>query len=219
MGNDRVRKYALGRADASLGVVGLSVGYGVTEFLGKNTGEVRTVDACAAVCGVGRDERRRLVTQTSGTIGRGRYGEELCLPDGLPGSLVVGEEEYFVPFDRTAHGSTKLVLNINSAGWGIVVSGIQVGVAQKFEDVAVKAVGPGLGDDIDLAAAIVAIFCVEVIGNDAKLGDRVEVGNQCGAVVNAFLRISAVDHKPICAGSTAVDGLSPIGKVAGYASL
>ena len=49
-------------------VVCLSVGYGIPEFLGKNTCKVRAVDSCAAVCRGGREERRRLVTQTSCAI-------------------------------------------------------------------------------------------------------------------------------------------------------
>ena len=141
------------------------------------------------------------------------------MPDGLPGSLVVDKKENLVFLYRATKCSAKLVLNVNAASWGIVVPGIQVSVAQKVEGVAVKTVGSGLGDDIDLAAAVVAIFGIEVIGNNAKFGDRVQIWNERGAIVNAFLRVSSIDHEPICTRSTAVDGLSSVGKVARYSSL
>ena len=137
----------------------------------------------------------------------------------MSGSLVVAKKENFVFLYWATHCSAKLVLNVDAAGWGIVVPCIQAGVAQKLEDVAVKAVGSGLGDDVDLTAAVVAVFCIEVIGNNAKLSDRVKVWNQRGAVVHAFLRISSIDHESIGARSAAVDGLSSVGKIAGYSGL
>ena len=76
-----------------------------------------------------------------------------------------------------------------------------------------KAVGPGLGDHVNLSTAVVTVFRIEVVGDDAEFGDGIQVGNQRGAVVNAFLRIAAIHHETIGARSAAVDGLRSVREI------
>ncbi len=116
---------------------------------------------------------------------------------GLARALIVGEEEDLVVANRPAEGSAKLVLAEGAARGREVVAGIEIGVAQEVEGAAVKAVGAGLGDDADLAAAELAILGVEVAGDDAELGDGVEVGDDGGAGVDVFFDVAAVDAEEV----------------------
>ncbi len=69
-----------------------------------------------------------------------------------------------------------------------------------------KGIGPGLGDHADLAAAELAVFGVEVAGEDAELGDGIEVGNDGRAHVDVFLDVAAVEHETVGEFALAVDG-------------
>ncbi len=93
-------------------------------------------------------------------------------------ALVVRKKEDFVALDRTANCAAKLVLVVRAAlSTGKIIRSVKIGVAQKFEDISVKLVRPGLRDHIDLAAAIIAVFGVEVVRNNPKFADRIQVRN------------------------------------------
>ena len=81
-----------------------------------------------------------------------------------------------------------------------------MGVAQKLEDIAVKIVTPGFGDDVDLSAAVLAVFGVEIIGENAELRDGIEIRNDGGAHVDVFFDVAAVDHEAVGEFTLAVDG-------------
>jgi len=64
----------------------------------------------------------------------------------------------------------------------------------------------GFGHYVDLAATVIAILRVEVVGNNAKLGNRINIRNQGGAILQLFFRVGAVDHKAVRVGASAIDG-------------
>jgi hypothetical protein len=107
-----------------------------------------------------------------------------------------------------ADGAAKLIL-LEGSPLAIVkvVSRVKVGIAQKLEDVAMELVRAALGDHIDLAAGKVAILGVEVAGQDTKLRERVEVGNDCCSAEAVLFDRKAVEQKAIGRFAHAVDGL------------
>ena len=70
-----------------------------------------------------------------------------------------------------------------------------------------KVVGARLGDYVDLPAAVIAIFGIEVVGDNAKFRNRVEIGNDGSAVILPLFDICAVDHETIGRLALAIHGL------------
>ncbi len=68
-----------------------------------------------------------------------------------------------------------------------------------------KVVGAGFGDDIDLAAAELAVLGVEVIREDAELGDGIEIGNDCRAHVDVFFDVASIHDETVGEFPLAVD--------------
>ena len=99
-----------------------------------------------------------------------------------------------------------MILVKGAAGGRKVIACIQIRVAQKLEDIAVKCVAARLGDDIDLAAAILAIFGIEIIGENSELGDGVQIGNDRSAHVDVFFDVAAIHHKAVGEFALAVNG-------------
>ncbi len=99
------------------------------------------------------------------------------------------------------------------------VAGIKVGVAQKFKSAAVKAVSAGFGSDVDLTAAVVAIFRVKIIGDDAKFRDGIQIGQNAGTIVPAFLHVRAVYHESVGAFALSVYGLIAGILIAGWGAI
>ena len=79
-------------------------------------------------------------------------------------------------------------------------------VAQEFEDIAVECIGTGLGNYADLASAELAVFRVEVTGENAELGDGIQVGNDRRAHVDVFFDVAAIQHEAVGELPLAVDG-------------
>src|SRR3984893_1639635 len=66
-----------------------------------------------------------------------------------------------------------------------------------------------LGHNIDQSAAVVAVFGVGIGGQDAKLGDGIEVRNDSCLLADAFLYTSSIQRKPIGIFALAVDRKLP----------
>ncbi len=120
--------------------------------------------------------------------------------------MIVGIEENPVSRDGAAERAAELILVKGSARGRKVIARIEIRVAQKFKDIAVEHVAAGLGDDVDLAATVFAIFGVEIVGENPELGDGVEIGNNSGAHVDVFLHVTAIHHEAVGEFSLAVDG-------------
>lgn len=91
---------------------------------------------------------------------------------------------------------------------GQPVFDVQVGVAKKFEGVAVPIIGTGFGYHIDLAAGIVAVFGVEVIGDDSEFGDGIEIRNGPGTRKTSLLHENSVQKETVRSFAHAIDGVS-----------
>ena len=77
------------------------------------------------------------------------------------------------------------------------IGGIQVGVAEELESTAMILVRAGLGNHIDLAAAVITVFRVEVVGQYPELGDRIKVGNGSRSREARFLHRHPVRLNPL----------------------
>ena len=62
-----------------------------------------------------------------------------------------------------------------------------------------------LGNDVNQSTAVVSVFRVRVAGQDAKLGNRIEIRNDSRLLTDAFLHIGAVEGKPVGILALAVD--------------
>ena len=87
-------------------------------------------------------------------------------------SLIIGKEEDFVALDGPAECAAELILVIGAALSRVeIIRGIEIGIAQEFEKVAVILVRAGFGDHVDKSAAVVAVFGVEIVGEYAKFSE------------------------------------------------
>ena len=109
--------------------------------------------------------------------------------------------------DRSADRAAELVLPVEAALRRKEIARVESGVTQKLEAAAMQLVGAGLGDHIDDAAAVVAVLGVEVVGQDAELGDRIEIGHDGSAAVHQLLHVAAVDHEAVGVFALAADRL------------
>ncbi len=139
-----------------------------------------------------RSERRNRDLAGIDSLGRSR-------------SLIIGEKENLVLPDRAADGSPELVLVKRAARGRKIVAGIEIRVAQEFEDIAVECVGAGLRDHVDLASAELAVFRVEVAGENPELGDGIQVGNDRRAHVDVLFDVASIQHKAVGEFPLAVD--------------
>ena len=111
--------------------------------------------------------------------------------------MIITEEENLVLANGSAEGGAELVLVECAARVRKIISRIEIRVAKKLENVAVKSVRPGLGYHIDLAAAKFSVLGVEIIRENAEFGDGIEVRNNRGAHVDVFFDIAAVDDETV----------------------
>ena len=82
-----------------------------------------------------------------------------------------------------------------------------------------KLIGSRFSDDTDLAAAEVSIFGVEIVGDDAKFGDGVEIQNNGRSVVDTFLGVCSIHHETVRTHPAPIYRLSSVGLIAGYRRL
>jgi hypothetical protein len=134
----------------------------------------------------------------------GNAGAGACaLPDA---AVFVGEEEeQFVALDGAAEGAAEVVVAVFAAG-GEEVAGVEFIVAEEFEEGAVKVVGAGFGDDVDLGAAVAAVVGGVGVAFDADFGDGVEVDHGEVVAVEGVDVAAAVEGPIVGAGLTAAEG-------------
>src|SRR3979411_1113255 len=121
-----MRKYTIPRSCAPTRVIGLTSGYGVTEFAGKSVGKVSAIHCSGQGAGI------------IGKVARpfGRRGDEdatRIYANRLPGALVINEEEELVAHDRPAQNATELVLVEHATDRRKVVPGIEPVITQELE--------------------------------------------------------------------------------------
>ncbi len=99
-----------------------------------------------------------------------------------------------------------MILLKGSPGWIEIITGVEQGVPEELESIAVKGVAAGLGDDANHPAVVVAVFGVEIVGEDAQLLDGIEVGNDRGSAVHMLLHVDGIHHEAVSGFALAVDG-------------
>ena len=192
-------------------VIGLSLVDRVAKLLRKLAREVcpahrRGHGNLRAVCAgrrttriwFSRCERSSLVGEVAGQVLRRRHGDQSAVHTlGQPRALIVAEEEEFVSHHRAGKCPAKLVLDKRAAVRREKVAGIQIRIAKEFEYVTVILVGAGLGNHADLSAARVAILRIHVAGQNAELGDRIQVWDHGRAHGERLLHLGAVHRESI----------------------
>ena len=196
--NDGVGEDTLRDADAARRVVRLARRDRVAESLGQNVRPIRAVDAASQLIGDIR-EVARLLGQ--------RWHREVSRLDALRGPcrLKIAEEEQLSFLQRTADGPARLVLRERRPFRREVVAGVERSVAEELERVASKGVAARFGDNVDDATVVVAVFRIEVVGEQPKLLDRVEIGHDTSAAVHPFLHVAAVHVEAVGALALATD--------------
>ena len=77
-------------------------------------------------------------------------------------------------------GAAELVAFQAVVSGGEVVAGVDIAVAQEFEQVAMQSIGAGLGDDVDQASGMVAVARRQGTGLDAEFLERVRERDRAG---------------------------------------
>src|SRR5215469_18175362 len=167
-------------------VLGLEKRYGPTGGLDRQALQ------CIGHHGVDRTTGRR----ERSNIGLGRYRRGRGIPYvSQTRPLVACEEERFIPSNGTSNGASKLVslelipshvfrrLSVGLRQGRKEISAVKYGIAQKLEEVAVKAVASRLGDDVyngpgvlTVLRAIVARLHAEFLKGVGKRERLVDVG-------------------------------------------
>ena len=107
--------------------------------------------------------------------------------------------------DWTAERAAELILPKGRAVRIEITAGIQIGIAQEFEGIAVEGIAPGLGDDVDHAAVVIAVLGIEVVGEDAELINRIEVRHDRRASIHVLLHVNPIHQETIGGFSLSVD--------------
>src|ERR1700737_4116671 len=123
--------------------------------------------------------------------------------------LIITKEEKPVALDGAAESSPVLILLKDRALAGKIAFRIESRVTKKLKRGAVESIRARLGHNIDQSAAVVAVFGVGIGGQDAKLGDGIEVRNDSCLLADAFLYTSSIQRKPIGIFALAVDRKLP----------
>ncbi len=72
-----------------------------------------------------------------------------------------------------------------------------------------ETVAAALGDDVDLAATELAVFCVEVTGQNPKLSDRIEIRNNRRSHVDVLFTVTSIDTEEVCKFALTIDRDGP----------
>src|SRR6266478_4142165 len=99
--------------------------------------------------------------------------------------------------NRASYCSSKLILLVNSSTNIKIVAGVQGGIPQKVEYIAVKLVGPRLGNHADHTATVIAILCIKIARQHPEFRDRVQIGNHRRSIVQRVVYIATVDLKSV----------------------
>src|SRR5258708_421473 len=167
---------ALCRASTAIGKVGFAWGKSLTKLLWKLRGPSTAVHCTSKEA---RNNGRQVATDQRGAGGPADHLWD-CLYHAV--SLIVREEKELVLLNRAAKRPAELVLVIGTSFSRFEeIGSVQFGVPQKLEDVAMKLVRPRFGDDVNLPAAVIPVFRVEVVRQNTKFGNRIEIANRSGA--------------------------------------
>src|SRR5207302_4518317 len=109
--------------------------------------------------------------------------------------------------DGSTQCAAKLILSIEAARWREEIAGIERSIPQELKAAPVQLVGAAPRDNVDDTAAIVPVLGVEIIGQDAELGNRIETRYDRGAAVHQFLDVASIYHEAVGVFALTADGL------------
>ena len=125
---------------------------------------------------MGHKREQRLDAGDGRGAGSGvRHEGEIAETELLAEAFVVAEEKRFVLLDRAAERTAEHVaLERRNRAVVEVVAGIERAIAQEFVGVAVKLVGAGGGDDVDLRAGTLAVGGAVAIADHGKFAHGID---------------------------------------------
>jgi hypothetical protein len=85
------------------------------------------------------------------------------------------------------------------------IAGVERCIPEKFNGAAVNLVASRFSNYIN--DALVAVFGVEIVRENAELGDRIEIGNDGSAAIHEFFDIPAVHYEAVGVFALPTDGL------------
>ena len=126
-----------------------------------------------------------------------------------------------VAAQRTIERGLGLVLATvgTGAGLGLGVAGLDEGIGGEEVNVAVKFVGAGEGDHVEVAACGAAEFRCDVGGGDAKLGDGLLPDGDAAGSGGFVAVVQAIDGEAVVAGAHAGEGEAAIRRSGAHAGL
>src|SRR5437667_22153 len=175
---------------------------GVTEGLGEHVGPVRAVDDGRVAFGVRKCAGPEYAAALS--IG-GQLHNAGADAARLTSSLIIGEPEQSIAKGRASRGISELIAPQSGLGGIEEVARVQRIIAQEFKASAVKTVGAGFGHDVHDGATEFAILGIERICDQAELGYRVEIRNDCRPQVAPFTDITVVNQECVRGFALAID--------------
>src|SRR5713101_8376668 len=148
------------------------------------------------------------VTEIPAQLRRRRYPMSVDPAEALAVPFFRPEEIYFVLFDRTAHGVTKIVAPQHVlAAVGVArraapaqeekILGVQGVVPAEVVGVAMVLVASALGYDVDLCAGCAAIFGPITVALDLELIDPVDGGIGKDGTLRADIVVRRAIHRPL----------------------
>ncbi len=143
--------------------------------------------------------------EIAGAFRLGGNAEDVRERIAEPLAVVIGEEECFLFCDRAAERGAELVFakRRGLADGCEKVAGVDGVVAQEFVKVAVKAVAPGAGHNVDDARGFAAELRTVIRLVDFKFLHVVGGGIQDDVVVVFVGNAGAIDHEQVVAGALA----------------
>ena len=198
-----------GCGGASGRVVGFAGGYRVSQPVREDAGPTSSAHGRGdrASRRVGGYKRTRQIRQIAGLVLHRRNGNLARINSlGRASSLIIREEKDLILSNRTARRAAELVLIERPAGGRKIVARVEVRVAREFKRIAVKCVRAGFRHDVDLAAAELAVFRIEVVREDPELRDGIEVRNDRRAHVDVFFHVASIHEESVRKLPLAVDG-------------
>ena len=119
--------------------------------------------------------------------------------------LAIDKEKRLVPRNRAAHRAAKLVQVELLRGVGKVALGIEIGIAHKLEERAVKIVGPGFGCDQHGGTGARSVFGGVGVGQHLELLNVIDRGKDADSARSQFVVVDAVQQPVRAVGPRAAD--------------
>jgi hypothetical protein len=86
-----------------------------------------------------------------------------------------------------------------------VVLRVQIRVPEELKEIAVQRVASGFGDDVNLSPTVPAVLGIEVVHQNPKLCDGIEIRDDRGSQAAVFLGVRPIHYISISRFALAID--------------